>query len=80
MPRRPLFCQTCDDLLNQVARAAAAVAAVDANPETGTTARGATLEIRTDLLNRYLELKDRAILHLAIKHHKARTSGAGAIP
>ena len=73
MPRRPLFCQTCDDLLNQLARAADAVAAGDAvGPETGGTELHATLEMRTDLRNRYLELRKRVQLHLEIAHDRAR--------
>ena len=80
MPRRPLFCQTCDDLLSQVESAAEAVAAFDAVLESGAPARGATLEMRTDLLSRYLELKERAVMHLEIEHRKARTSGAGQLP
>ena len=75
MPRRPLFCQTCDDLLNQLARAADAIAAGDAlGPETGRTHVRATLEMRTDLRNRYLELRERVLLHLKIAHDQARTS------
>jgi hypothetical protein len=75
MPRRPLFCQTCDDLLNQLARAADAVAAGDAvGPEAGGTERYATLEMRTDLRDRYLELRERVLLHLEIAHDQARTS------
>ena len=74
MPRRPLFCQTCDDLLNQLARAADAVAAGDAvGPKTVGTERRATLEMRADLRGRYLELRERVLLHLEIAHDQART-------
>ena len=75
MPRRPLFCQTCDDLLNQLARAADAVAAGDAiGPENGGTECHSKLEMRTDLRNRYLELREQVLLHLEIAHDQARTS------
>jgi hypothetical protein len=74
MPRRPLFCRTCDDLLNQLARAADAVAAGDAGGlKTSGTERLATLEMRTDPRGRYLELRERVLLHLEIAHDQART-------
>jgi hypothetical protein len=75
MPRRPLFCQTCDDLLNQLARAADVVAAGHAvGPETDGTECHATSEMRTDLRERYLALRERVLLHLEIAHDQARTS------
>jgi hypothetical protein len=73
MPRRPLFCQTCDDLLNQLARAADVVAAGHAvGPETDGTECHATSEMRTDLRERYLALRERVLLHLEIAHDQAR--------
>ena len=75
MPRRPLFCQTCDDLLNQLARAADVVAAGHAvGPETDGAECHATSEMRTDLRERYLALRERVLLHLEIAHDQARTS------
>jgi hypothetical protein len=75
MPRRPLFCQTCDDLLNQLARAADAVAAeAPVVPETGGAERHSTLDMRIDLRERYRELRERVLLHLEIAHDQARTS------
>ena len=75
MPRRPLFCQTCDDLLNQLASAADAITAGDpVVTDTGGTERHYTLEVRTDLRDRYFELRERVVLHLEVAHDPARTS------
>ncbi len=77
MPRRPLFCQTCDDLLDQLALAAdaAAVAGSHVPGTVGTEEFRAALQAKTDLRNRYLEIKDQVLQHREKAHRHPRNSG-----
>lgn len=74
MPRRPLFCQTCDDLLDRFTKAANAAAVGCGGPETGIEVCPATLQMRAELRNRYLELKEQVLQHREIAHRYCRNS------
>lgn len=75
MPRRPLFCQTCDDLLDELAKAAEAAAACSGGLRTaGTPENAAAFQNEADLRNRYFELKERALRHRELAHGQFRRS------
>lgn len=75
MPRRPLFCPTCDELLDQLAKAAEAAAACSGGLRTaGTPEDPANFQKEADLRNRYLELKERALQHRELAHGQFRRS------
>jgi hypothetical protein len=70
MPRRPLFCQTCTNLLDQLTKAADAAAAAgsDVLGTLGTEEFRAALQTKTELRNRYLEIKERVLQHRETAH------------
>ena len=75
MPRRPLFCQTCDDLLEQLAKAAEAAATCSGGLRTAETPdNAAAFQEEADLRNRYFELKERALQHRELAHGPFRGS------
>jgi hypothetical protein len=75
MPRRPLFCQTCDDLLDELEKAAEAAAACSGGVRTaGTPENAALFKNEADLRNRYFELKERALRHRELAHGQFRRS------
>ena len=76
MPRRPLFCQTCDELLDQLAKAAeeAAAACSGGLRTAGTPEDAAALQNEADLRNQYLEIKERALQHHELAHGQFRRS------
>ena len=76
MPRRPLFCQTCDELLDQLAKAAeeAAAACSGGFRTAGTPEDAAVFQKEADLRSRYFELKERALQHRELAHGQFRPS------
>jgi hypothetical protein len=74
MPRRPLFCHVCTDLLDQLTAAAEAVASEGSSvPETTGTNRILTaMQTSTDARDRYFELRAR------IHHHREAAHAHGS--
>jgi hypothetical protein len=70
MPRRPLFCHVCTDLLDQLTAAAEAVASDGSSVAgtTGTNGPHAALETSTQKRSRYFELKARVHQHREAAH------------
>ena len=70
MPRRPLFCHVCTDLLDQLTAAAEAVASEGSSaPGTiGTNGIHTGLQTSTDTRNRYFELRGRIHQHRETAH------------
>ena len=70
MPRRPLFCHVCTDLLDQLTAAAEAVAAADSSVA-GTIEMNkphTVLQTSTEARNRYFELRGRVHQHRESAH------------
>jgi hypothetical protein len=69
MPRRPLFCHVCADLLDQLTAAAEAIAAVDSNGAGISTDKPHTISnVATDARSRYFELRGRVYQHREADH------------
>ena len=70
MPRRPLFCDVCTDLLDQLTAAAEAVAAADSSVAgtIGTNKPRTALQSSTAARNRYFELRERVHQHREAAH------------
>ena len=70
MPRRPLFCQVCTDLLDQLTAAAEAIA-LDRSSVALTVGRNephTALQTSTDARTRYFELRGRIHEHRETAH------------
>ena len=70
MPRRPLFCQVCTDLLEQLTAAAEAFATADSSVGStiGTNKPHTALQTSTEARNRYFELRGRVQQHREAAH------------
>ena len=70
MPRRPLFCHVCTDLLDQLRAAAEAVASESSSVPgtTGTNGIHTAMQTSTDARNRYFELRARVHQHRETDH------------
>lgn len=70
MPRRPLFCHVCTDLLDQLTAATEAVASDGANAvgTTGTDEPHSAWQTRTQERSRYFELRARVQQHREEAH------------
>jgi len=77
MPRRPLFCRTCTDLLDQLSRAAEAVVAAGSCASEPSTQTRLPSAIKTtgEMRSRYLEIWLQAQKHLEFDHACGRTAG-----
>lgn len=74
MPRRPLFCHVCTDLLDQLTAAGEAVAAADSSVAgpIGTNNPHTAMQTSTDARKRYFELRAR------IHHHREAAHALGS--
>ena len=70
MPRRPLFCHVCTELLDQLTAAAEAVAAADSSVAgtIGTNKPHTALQTSSEARNRYFELRGRVQQHREAAH------------
>jgi len=70
MPRRPLFCHVCTDLLDQLTAATEALAAADSSVAgtNGTNKPHTALQTSTEARNRYFELRGRVHQHREAAH------------
>ena len=70
MPRRPLFCQVCNDLLDQLTAAAEAVVTADSSVAgtIGTNKPHTASQASTEARSRYLELRARVHQHREAAH------------
>lgn len=70
MARRPLFCKTCSELLDQLTKATEAVTGASPclNPEFASDQLQAALEAWTNLRMQYLRSWERARRHLESGH------------
>ena len=69
MPRRPLFCRTCDDLLKELAEAADALARpADVGAPVKRVPLSGGLPSEADLRSRYFELKQQVVWHRRTAH------------
>jgi hypothetical protein len=76
MPRRPLFCHVCTDLLDQLTAAAEAVAAADSSVAgtIETNKPHTVLQTSTQARNRYFELRGRVHQHREAAHVRGSQS------
>lgn len=69
MPRRPLFCRVCTELLDELTAAAeAVVAGSNFAGSRGTNESPAALQAGTEARNRYFELRGRVDQHREAAH------------
>jgi hypothetical protein len=70
MPRRPLFCQICADLLDQLGKAAEAASAAGTRmtEAIGTKDFVSALQARTETRERYQETSERLRRHREMEH------------
>lgn len=68
MPRRPLFCRVCTELLDELTAAAEAVVA--GSSVAGTNEPPAALQASTEARNRYFELRERVDQHREAAHSR----------
>ena len=68
MPRRPLFCRVCTELLDELPAAAEAVVAGSSVAACRGTNEPAALQASTEARNRYFELRERVDQHREAAH------------
>jgi len=82
MPRRPLCCPTCDDLLEQLTKAAEAASAAGARmtAAVGTKHFEPALQISTETRQRYLDIRERLHQHRELAHRYHESGGQAKSP
>ena len=78
MARRPLFCQTCADLIEQLTKAADEAAAAGSHmaASVGTKEFPAALQRRTERYHCYLEINERLREHRELAHARTESTSA----
>ena len=79
MPRRPLCCPTCADLLEQLTKAGEAASAAGSRmtAAVGTKNFHPALQMRTEMRQRYLDIRERLCQHREMDHE---SGGQGKSP
>jgi hypothetical protein len=77
MPRRPLCCPTCNDLLEQLTKAAEAAAAAGSRmtAAVGTKNFQPALQMSTETRQRYLDIRERLHQHRELAHGYHESAG-----
>ena len=82
MPRRPLCCPTCDDLLEQLTKAAEAASAAGSRmtAAVGTKNFQPALQMSLEMRRRYLDTKERLCQHRELAHSYHEYDGQAKSP
>jgi hypothetical protein len=77
MPRRPLCCPTCADLLEQLTKAGEAASAAGSRmtAAVGTKNFQPALQMRTEMRQRYLDIRERLRQHRELAHGYRESRG-----